>query len=33
MERKKQKCSLEDHNEFDANNFCPICKIYICNKC
>ena len=32
MERKKQKCSLEDHNEFDANNFCPICKIYICNN-
>jgi len=33
MERKKQKCSLEEHNELEATNFCPICKIYICNKC
>ena len=33
MERKKQKCSLEEHNELDAANFCPKCEIYICNKC
>ena len=33
MERKKQKCSLEEHKELDATSFCPICKIYICNKC
>jgi len=33
MENKKQNCSLEEHNEIDATNFCPICKIYICNKC
>jgi len=33
MESKKQKCSLEEHNELDAINFCPICKIFICNKC
>ena len=33
MEKKKQKCSLEEHNELDATNFCPKCEIYICNKC
>jgi len=30
---KKQKCSLEEHNELEATNFCPKCEIYICNKC
>ena len=33
MERKKHNCSLEEHNELDAANFCPKCEIYICNKC
>ena len=32
MEKMKQNCSLEEHNEFDSTNFCPICKIFICNK-
>ena len=33
MERKKQKCSLEEHNELCATYFCPKCEIYMCNKC
>ena len=30
---KKQKCSLKEHNELDANCYCQKCDIYICNKC
>ena len=33
MENKKQKCSLKEHNELDANCFCQKCDIYMCNKC
>ena len=33
MENKKSKCSLKEHNEFDANSYCQKCEIYICNKC
>ena len=33
MENKKQKCSLKEHNEFDANSYCQKCDIYMCNKC
>ena len=30
---KNQKCSLKEHNEFDANSYCQKCEIYMCNKC
>ena len=30
---KKQKCSLNEHNEIDAVFYCPECKLYLCNKC
>ena len=33
MEKKKYKCSLKEHNEFDANCYCQKCDIYMCNKC
>ena len=33
MENNKQKCSLKEHNEFDANSYCQKCEIYMCNKC
>ena len=33
MENKRKKCSLKEHEETDANIFCPECKIYMCNKC
>ena len=33
MENKKQKCSLKEHNELDANYYCKKCEIYMCNKC
>ena len=33
MENKKQKCSLKEHNEFDAQCYCQKCDIYICYKC
>ena len=33
MENKKQKCSLKEHNELDANYYCKKCEIYLCNKC
>ena len=33
MENKKQKCSLKEHNEFDANSYCQKCEIYMCHKC
>ena len=30
---EKIKCSLEEHKEINAINFCPECRIYLCNKC
>ena len=33
MENNLQKCSCEGHKELDAIFFCPICKIFLCNKC
>ena len=33
MENKKYKCSFKEHNEIDANCYCPKCDIYMCNKC
>ena len=33
MEKKKQKCSLKEHSEFEANSYCQKCEIYMCNKC
>ena len=33
MDNKKQKCSLKEHNEYDAISYCQKCEIYICNKC
>ena len=33
MENKKYKCSLKEHNEFDAISYCQKCDNYMCNKC
>jgi len=33
MENKKQKCSLKEHNGFEAISYCQKCEIYICSKC
>ena len=33
MDNKMKKCSSKDHEEINANFFCPECKIFICNKC
>ena len=30
---KQIKCSFKEHKEIDAINFCPECRIYMCNKC
>ena len=30
---EKIKCTLEEHKEIDAINYCPECKIYMCSKC
>ena len=32
MERQI-KCFTEEHKEIDAINYCPECKIFMCNKC
>jgi len=29
----EEKCSLDKHKEVKAINYCPECKIYMCNKC
>ena len=29
----KYKCSLDEHLEIEAFNYCQECKIYMCNKC
>ena len=33
MENRKNKCSLKEHKEVDANTYCLKCNIYMCNKC
>ena len=33
MENKKKYCSFIDHQKIEANSFCIICKVYMCNKC
>ena len=33
MENQKQRCSLKEHAEIDAINYCKKCDIYMCNKC
>ena len=30
---KQIKCFTEEHKEIDAINYCPQCRIYMCNKC
>ena len=30
---QEKKCSLIKHKEITATNYCPECKIYMCNKC
>ena len=32
-DNKNKKCSLKEHKEIDAINYCQECKIYMCNKC
>ena len=31
--RENKKCSSKEHLNNDAKSYCPICKIYMCNKC
>ena len=33
MENQKQKCSLIDHKDINATNYCTKCSIYMWNKC
>ena len=34
MEQKEnKKCSSKEHLNNDAKSYCPICKVYMCNKC
>ena len=33
MDNRNYKCSLTEHNEFNANIYCQKCNIYMCNKC
>ena len=33
MELNNYKCSLEKHQEIDADSYCQDCKIYMCEKC
>ena len=33
MENKKYKCSLKEHNEFEAISYCQKCENYMCRKC
>jgi len=33
METLKKQCSLSEHENVNAINFCPKCNIYVCNKC
>ena len=28
-----RKCFTEEHKEIDSISFCPVCRIYMCNKC
>ena len=31
--RENKKCSSREHLNNDAKSYCPMCKIYMCNKC
>ena len=31
--KNNKKCSLKDHEDSDAINYCQKCKIFMCNKC
>ena len=31
--KENKKCSSKEHLNIDAKSYCPICKIYMCNKC
>ena len=33
MENPIKKCSSKEHEEINAISYCPICKVYMCNKC
>ena len=33
MEEQKNKCSSNKHLSLDAIAYCPLCKLYLCNKC
>ena len=33
MEIKKEKCSLKEHSETNANSYCANCRLFMCNKC
>ena len=30
---EKQNCSSHEHQEIEAKKYCPVCRIYMCNKC
>jgi len=31
--KENKKCSSKEHLNNDAKSYCPMCKIYMCNKC
>ena len=31
--KENKKCSSKEHLNNDAKSYCPICKVYMCNKC
>ena len=33
MENERNKCSSNKHSSLDAISYCPLCKLYLCNKC
>ena len=33
MEINNKNCSFKDHSEINAKSYCPICNIFMCNKC
>ena len=33
MEKHRSKCFNKNHKEINANIYCQICKVFLCNKC
>ena len=31
--KESKKCSYKEHLNIDAKSYCPMCRLYMCNKC